>query len=234
MSEPYWVALGAAAVDYEGEWAAGTAYAPGDVVTRNGITYLAVNPSTGQTPPDFTAAGAIGTTLPAVPVDGQEFVLVDSLTAPTYAWRFRYLAAKASNRWLFVGGAPLIAEVATVENTLSSSYVALTTPGPIITIPVAGDYHVEHGFKNNQSGATGIGVAVMSYDIGATAAVDADAIFAGLNNANFQASVARAKRKAGLAAVALTAKYKIIGGASGNTSMFAERWLQVTPIAVGG
>ena len=51
MSEPAWVALGAAAVDYEGVWAAGTSYAPGDVVTYAGVTYIAVNPSTGQTPP---------------------------------------------------------------------------------------------------------------------------------------------------------------------------------------
>lgn len=52
MSEPYWIALGSGgAVDYAGAWAAGTAYPSGSVVTYGGATYLAVNPSTGQTPP---------------------------------------------------------------------------------------------------------------------------------------------------------------------------------------
>lgn len=57
MSEPYWIALGAAgAVDYKGDWAAGTQYLSGDVARLNGIDYLAVNPSLGQTPPAVSAA----------------------------------------------------------------------------------------------------------------------------------------------------------------------------------
>jgi hypothetical protein len=50
MSEPYWAALGGGSVDYKGAWAAGTAYAAGDVVRHNGVDYLAVNPSTGVDP----------------------------------------------------------------------------------------------------------------------------------------------------------------------------------------
>lgn len=38
-------------ITYEGTWAAGTTYQPGMVVRYNGIDYLAVNPSTGSTPP---------------------------------------------------------------------------------------------------------------------------------------------------------------------------------------
>ena len=41
----------AAGVGYIGAWVAGTAYKPGQVVRYNGIDYMAVNPSTGQTPP---------------------------------------------------------------------------------------------------------------------------------------------------------------------------------------
>ena len=37
-----------------------------------------------------------GTTLPASPVDGQEAILVDSVTNPTYQWRFRYNAGSTS------------------------------------------------------------------------------------------------------------------------------------------
>jgi hypothetical protein len=51
MSEPFWVPLGGAGVDYKGDWAVGTQYQPGDVVRRGGVDYLAVNPSLGTTPP---------------------------------------------------------------------------------------------------------------------------------------------------------------------------------------
>jgi hypothetical protein len=58
MSEPYWVPLAAQPVDYEGAWAAGTQYVPGDVVRYGGIDYLCVNPALGQTPPLAVAAAA--------------------------------------------------------------------------------------------------------------------------------------------------------------------------------
>ena len=58
MSEPFWTPLGGQPVDYEGAWAAGTQYAPGDVVTYQGVTYLAVNPSLGSTPPAALVSGA--------------------------------------------------------------------------------------------------------------------------------------------------------------------------------
>lgn len=51
MSEPFWVPLGGAGVDYKGDWAVGTQYQPGDVVRQGGVDYLAVNPSLGTTPP---------------------------------------------------------------------------------------------------------------------------------------------------------------------------------------
>ena len=44
-------AMSGGGVDYIGTWGAGTAYKKGDVVRHNGIDYLAVNDSTGQTPP---------------------------------------------------------------------------------------------------------------------------------------------------------------------------------------
>ena len=112
----------------------------------------AVAGASGLVPPT-----AIGTALPASPVDGQEFILTDSLTAPTYTWRLRYLAAKASNKWVFVGGSPLYVEVTNPDGTASATYVALATAGPSITVPVAGDYFVGIGFQpSGQATAQGI------------------------------------------------------------------------------
>ena len=92
MSEPTWELLGGggvSVVDYVGAWAAGTTYSPGQVVRYQGNDYLAVNPSIGSTPPapatliPLTGA-SYGTTLPVTPFDGQEHILVDSITNPTY------------------------------------------------------------------------------------------------------------------------------------------------------
>ena len=107
MSEPAWVGLGGGEIDYVGDWSGATAYLPGQIVRYNGVDYLAVNPSVGQTPPTvFGPVGAgYGTILPASPIDGQEYTLVDSLTNPSYQWRFRWNAGSSSAyKWEFVGG----------------------------------------------------------------------------------------------------------------------------------
>jgi len=57
MSEPFWTPLGAAAVDYIGVYDPAVQYAPGAVVSYQGVTYLAVNPSLGVTPPAAVLLG---------------------------------------------------------------------------------------------------------------------------------------------------------------------------------
>ena len=178
-----------------------------------------------QGPPGSSGAG-IGTVLPVSPVNDQEYILVDSLTAPTYQWLFRYLAAKASNRWLFIGGAGLRSEVATAEVTSSGTYVALATPGPSVTLPLAGIYDLAFGCHT--SNKTGF----MSFDFGVTGAVDLDSI----ENAWFGSfdggggGLSRIIRKT-LAAnqLAVIAKYRGQAGCQ-----WKQRWLSVTPVAVGG
>src|SRR4051794_18254355 len=86
--------------------------------------------------------GGIGTSLPASPVDGQPYTLVDSTSAPTYAWRIRYVSA--ASKWLFVGGSPLVAYTAAAAGaSVSTSYIDGTSP-PTITVPIVGVYHIEH------------------------------------------------------------------------------------------
>jgi len=63
--------------------------------------------------PDLSATYAkklgYGTTLPASPADGDEYVLVDSTSNPTYQWRFRYNAGSTSSyKWEFIGGSSLV------------------------------------------------------------------------------------------------------------------------------
>jgi hypothetical protein len=125
---------GGSSIEYENAWAAGTPYLAGDVVIHNGVEYLAVNPSTGDEPAPAAAASPVGviplvTALPATPFDGQECILVDSLTAPTRHERRRYNAT--SGKWAFLGGTM---ELAYAEYT-GADISAPTGGVDVVTLP---------------------------------------------------------------------------------------------------
>jgi hypothetical protein len=88
-----------------------------------------------------------GTTLPASPADGQEYILVDNVTAPSYMWRLRYNAGSSSAyKWEFVGGSPARASVIADEvTTTAGSWVNLATDGPSVLIPRTGSYDLDYG-----------------------------------------------------------------------------------------
>jgi len=169
--------------------------------------------------------------LPSSPVDGDVVDLTDSLTAPTYMWRLRYVAAKSTNKWVFIGGSAGFAEVMTSETQgVTGVYGALTTAGPVFAIPVAGDYEVRIGAAITPNLANEFGT--MSYDIGGTGAVDADSIAFGSSTGTttIVAYGSKVRVKSGLTVVTLTAKYK----STTTVCTYADRSIRVIPVAVGG
>lgn len=178
-----------------------------------------------------TAASGTGYAvgLPASPTDGQEYILVDSVTLATYQWRFRYNAGSSNtDKWEFIGGAPVYAAVETSQTTTSTSYAALATAGPTITVPRAGVYRVEFGCNLFCNAAVG-NTAVASYDVGAVAATDADSISAGDASSTGQHTVSRMNQHTGItASTAFTMKYKV----TSNTGTFKSRWMAITPVRV--
>lgn len=101
----------------------------------NGRTLVTIPGGGGGTP-------GYGTSLPASPVDGQEFILVDSVTNPSYQWRFRYNAGSISAyRWEFVGGTPWLATDEAAVTTTSAGWNALGTL-PIFAVARSGDYEI--------------------------------------------------------------------------------------------
>jgi hypothetical protein len=110
----------------------------GEVPVWNGTTF--VRSSTLAL--SVLANGGYGTSLPGSPIDGQIHTLVDSTSAPTYQWTFRYNAGSASSfKWEFVGGSPAYVLVdASETTTTTSSWLDLTTTGPQFIVPRAGDY----------------------------------------------------------------------------------------------
>ena len=106
----------------------------------------------GVTNPNGIGVGAFtpptyATTLPASPADGQQAILVDSTTSPTYQWLFRYNAGSSqTDKWEFVGGIPYHnsgnpnAVFNTGTQVAATGYYYFT--GMHMTVPRAGVYRV--------------------------------------------------------------------------------------------
>lgn len=143
----YWVPLSGPSVDlrYTGGWASGVTYNDGDIVIgSDGLPYICVTNGTTTAPNPWPGispfAVSYATTLPANPVNGQEAILVDSATNPTYQWRFRYNANSTSAyKWEFVGGAP--AYLTAAQDTLTQANI-WTYPSILLDFaaPRSGDY----------------------------------------------------------------------------------------------
>ena len=181
---------------------------------RSGLAY-------GSTPPIVTA-------LPANPQFGDVVTYIAD-AANGVAWNLQY-DATGTYPWKFIGGSALVAQVDTDEGIVAgtTTYTALATAGPSITLARAGDYVISQGcrgypFANNQS-------LHMSYDIGATPASDSDSVLldcaSGLGE-----NGSRTKLKTGISAnSAIVSKYKHTS--SGAAANFAYRWMTVTPVRV--
>lgn len=189
----------------------------------------------GSVPTWVTSSSGLsyGTSLPGSPADGAEAIIVDSTTNPTFQWRFRFNAGSANtDKWEHVGGSDGFAEVATAEATASTSYAPLTTAGPSFTVPLAGVYEVRvEALMLNSSGGANGQVARMSFDIGATGAVDTNAAVSTvfLSSVTAPGTATLTSRISGVAAAtALVAKYKVSGG----TQMFQNRRIFVRPVRV--
>jgi hypothetical protein len=101
------------------------------------------------------AKPSYGTTLPGSPVDGQEAILVDSVTNPSCQWRLRYHAGSSSAyKWEFVGGSPYIAFVGTTVPLTASTVTILT---PSLALANAGVYQV---ITTGSFGPGGVATAV--------------------------------------------------------------------------
>lgn len=154
---------------YNGDWASQN-YLDGDLVVYNNMLWICVNP-TNAAPAAWPGGPTIpanynvpyGTSLPVSPTDGQEAILVDSLTNPTYQWRFRYNAGSTSTyKWEFVGGIPILAGPQGSLTTATNATWLDLTSGPTLTVPRAGVYIVEHGCGIQNNGATSGGYTAYS------------------------------------------------------------------------
>jgi hypothetical protein len=85
-------------------------------------------------------------------------------------WHLAYESGEPTYKWRFIGGPPMRATVATSEATSSTTYVDLTTVGPSIIAPRAGEYDISHGHEQGSSAIT----SYSSPKLGAAATSDND------------------------------------------------------------
>lgn len=184
-----------------------------------------------KTPGVTITTGPFASGPPSSPADGDLWEATSVGGANSgICWQFRYNAASTSPyKWEFIGGPPAFVAVETNEATASGTYAALTTAGPSFTCSRGGDYIVEVAADifNNTANCGG----AMSFDIGATGALDNNALFhvGGPVNLNLNFGGKPTLVPSVAAATALVSKYRTT---SGGTANFLYRRMRVTPVRV--
>lgn len=182
-------------------------------------------------------AGAVvltpATTLPGSPTDGQQAILVDSTSAPTFVWLLQYSAT--ASVWLFLGGAPMVSEVLAAETTTSTTFADLSTVGPSLTIPCAGTYLVDWGAQFATGGSTAAGAGEVGVEYGGVAiSGSSDTVshtFAASSAGYFTSYARRQRAKTGLTAgEAVKCRYRCTEGSPG--AEFYNRMLTITPLSL--
>lgn len=172
------------------------------------------------------------TSLPGSPVDGQECYYVADATNGVL-WHLKYNAGSASPyKWEFVGGPPLRAAIVTTEtfNGTTNVFSDLATPGPSVTLPLAGDYDVLYSAESklgasNQTNFIGINNQL-------TPVTPPSGLFWAKNYANI------------LVYLTITGEARYTGCASGSplrmvysgtnaSAVFTSRYMTVKPVRVG-
>jgi len=165
------------------------------------------------------------TTLPASPTDGQQAILVDNVTTPTYCWLLQWSAA--ASKWFFIGGASATSQVLTQESTANNGFIDLATVGPQVTVPRAGLYLIT--WTCNYYTAAAGNNCMASVKLGATATSANEGVtVAGVGN-GWWMSTGRSNMARSLNASDVV-KWQANG--TGATANFANRNLAVLPVYV--
>ena len=178
------------------------------------------------------------TSLPAGAIDGQQVILCDSITAPTYQWLLQYVAAKATNKWIYVGGSPASSAVTASESvtgtTATTAFSDPTTPGPTFTTAVAGLYRIQFILRAAMNADYGAGAVALSE--GGAAAELATALRWQPTNSGTGAETPTwtLPDRQVAASTALKMQYRAVANSGTITMTVDYRRIVVTPVALGG
>lgn len=209
--------LSAATTGQAEAWHSG-AGAPTAAIGADGDWYLDTTP--GPSWPQVVSS------LPGSPADGQEvYYLADGTNG--IIWHLRYrAAASGSYKWEFLGGSDLVHMVDASEATgTANTWVNLATNGPLITLPLAGDYDIDVSARALADTATQHCYIGLAY--GDTSPF---AQFISYINASGYVMLGSPRRITGASAAAVL-KERYYANTTG--LQFAVRILKVRPVRVG-
>jgi hypothetical protein len=161
-------------------------------------------------------------------VDGQEVAWGHDINNGIL-WNMRYYSAGGPTyHWICQGGAPIIAEVLTGLDSISStSYVDFpTNPGPTLTVPLDGLYEIQFGGVAGNDTANQS--AFIAAKIGSVTTADIDSAHVFVPTANGAVMLSRTIRKTANKADVIKLQGKVTGG----NGTFYRRWLSMRPVAV--
>lgn len=173
------------------------------------------------------------TSLPSTPDNGDQVLFVVDDGYAGILWHLIYNADSiADQKWEFVGGTDLIAEMAGYDSVFTESSTAWGEMTPrTISIPLDGDYDITVCADNFQSTVAGVTIFA-GYAIGATEATDLDAAQANVVSANDGRFVSSTQRR-GISGTPLdlTSKFKV----DNDTAIISctARRLIARPVRVG-
>ena len=183
------------------------------------------------------APSDILTALPGSPIDGQ-VIYYNADPTNGVVWQLRYRSASASAyKWEFIGGQVLSSTILTRESVpTTNSFTDLTTVGPSITSPLAGDYVITWTATGENSvtanNVAGVGISVggtdpASYAIG-VALLDIGDVLLTRPYQKFH----RIEVKTGISASSVI-KHRYRQNQANNQFFFSNRFLSIQPIRVG-
>ena len=173
--------------------------------------------------------------LPVAGADGDEvYYVADSDNG--IVWHFRYRAAGSpSYPWEFVGGPEMRATNAgTSMTTTSATYVDLSTVGPTITAPLAGEYRVEAWAQAQHSVASALGT--MALKIGSAATSDTNAVRGQAPAANYDVTGLTYSQIVTVSAASTVLKMQFKTNSATltvNNAGLINPWMTVRPVRVG-
>lgn len=184
----------------------------------------------------YGAYGTVVSSLPGTPTDGQTIIYAADATNGIY-WMLRYIAAMAgSYKWVYLGGPPLASERSNTDASAaiaSNTWAGVNANDPTVTLPLAGDWRVDHGTHFGQAG--GSSTNYCGIKVGGTEAGDTDQLTSPVwsDAATGITSHRSSGRLNGIAAAtALAQRYKHQVGTSQVITRRAS-YLLATPIRVG-
>jgi hypothetical protein len=174
---------------------------------------------------------AYGASLPVSPSVGDEYYYTADPTNGVI-WHLRY--SGPTNKWEFLGGAPLaVVQNSGTSSTLTSTtyvYDVTTIDGPSLTVPLTGTYRMEFGFDAaNTNAARTMGMGLFTSSTANTGLITGAELQVTNADTSVFYTVSKFVHYFSLTAGTIYAQFKT----SANTATVSNRWISIIPSKLG-